>query len=185
MAENGTVALTRDQILKLLPHGSIAMLVQGAIVTVEDDGGKISVTARMATWPMREAGIEEAHFPTKPVVRGTDILEALFQAAAMCFHEELGERLAYPGSVDNLRWRRKCHPDERIDLCAEVTRRRGDVFRFKIEALVGDEVACSGEFTGVLDKKPPVEAPAQTEPAAPPSVHISAGVPGLAAPSIG
>lgn len=86
------------------------------------------------------------HFPTKPVMPGVLILEALAQASALLAFktfnlEDTAETLFYFTSVDGARFRKPVIPGDQLYLDVYFERARANMFKSKAQALVGDELA--------------------------------------------
>jgi 3-hydroxyacyl-[acyl-carrier-protein] dehydratase len=53
-------------------------------------------------------------------------------------------------SLDNCRFRHPVRPGDLLRMPVEVVRARGDVFKFRGKALVGDKVAAEAEFAAMV-----------------------------------
>src|ERR1041385_7802290 len=90
----------------------------------------------------------QGHFPDYPVMPGVLIMEALAQTGAILMSKSLdvdvGGKAIFFMSLDNCRFRAPVRPGDIVRLNVEVVRHRGDIFKFKGEAKVGDKVAAEG-----------------------------------------
>ena len=96
----------------------------------------------------------QGHFPDYPVMPGVLIVEAMAQTGAILMSKTLnvdvGGKAIFFMSVDNGRFRAPVRPGDVLKLHVEVTRSRGDIFKFKGAARVGDKVAAEGEFAAMV-----------------------------------
>ena len=96
----------------------------------------------------------QGHFPGYPVMPGVLIVEALAQTGAVLMSKSLevdtaGKTILFM-SVDNCRFRQPVRPGDVIRMHVEVLRARGDVFKFRGRALVGEKVAAEAEFAAMV-----------------------------------
>ncbi|WP_411288179.1 3-hydroxyacyl-ACP dehydratase FabZ [Phenylobacterium sp.] len=96
----------------------------------------------------------QGHFPTYPVMPGVLIVEALAQTGAVLMSKSLdvdvaGKTILFI-SLDNCRFRLPVRPGDVIRMPVEVLRARGDIFKFRGRALVGDKVAAEAEFAAMV-----------------------------------
>jgi 3-hydroxyacyl-[acyl-carrier-protein] dehydratase len=100
----------------------------------------------------------QGHFPGYPVMPGVLIVEALAQTGAVLMSKSLdvdvaGKTILFI-SVDNCRFRQPVRPGDVIRMHVEVLRARGDVFKFRGRALVGEKVAAEAEFAAMVVETP-------------------------------
>jgi len=96
----------------------------------------------------------QGHFPGYPVMPGVLIVEALAQTGAVLMSKSLdvdvaGKTILFM-SLDNCRFRHPVRPGDLMRMPVEVVRARGDVFKFRGKALVGDKVAAEAEFAAMV-----------------------------------
>lgn len=96
----------------------------------------------------------QGHFPSYPVMPGVLIVEALAQTGAVLMSKSLdvdvaGKTILFM-SLDNCRFRLPVRPGDVIRMPVEVLRARGDIFKFRGRALVGDKVAAEAEFAAMV-----------------------------------
>jgi len=133
------------QILKLLPHRYPFLLVDRV---VELDRGKRIQALKNVT--INEPFFT-GHFPTRPVMPGVLILEALAQAAGLLSFDMMGEapgddKVFYFVGIDGARFKRPVEPGDQLMLDVELDRIKGGIYKFKGVARVGDSVACEAEI---------------------------------------
>jgi len=96
----------------------------------------------------------QGHFPGYPVMPGVLIVEALAQSGAVLMSKSLDVDVAGKAiffiSLDNCRFRSPVRPGDVIRLHVQVLRARGDLFKFKGVAKVGDKVAAEAEFAAMV-----------------------------------
>ncbi|MEI9963547.1 MAG: 3-hydroxyacyl-ACP dehydratase FabZ [Caulobacteraceae bacterium] len=96
----------------------------------------------------------QGHFPGNPVMPGVLIVEALAQTGAVLMSKTLnadvtGKTILFI-SLDNCRFRNPVRPGDVLRMPVEVLRSRGDVFKFRGRALVGEKVAAEAEFAAMV-----------------------------------
>ena len=98
------------------------------------------------------------HFPDYPVMPGVLIVEALAQTGAVLMSKSLDVDVAgktiFFVSLDNCRFRQPVRPGAVLRLNVEVLRARGDLFKFRGKAMVGEKVAAEAEFAAMLVETP-------------------------------
>jgi 3-hydroxyacyl-[acyl-carrier-protein] dehydratase len=96
----------------------------------------------------------QGHFPGYPVMPGVLIVEAMAQSGAVLMSKSLevdvGGKAIFFMSLDNCRFRAPVRPGDVLRLNVEVLRARGDVFKFRGKATVGDKVAAEAEFAAMV-----------------------------------
>jgi 3-hydroxyacyl-[acyl-carrier-protein] dehydratase len=100
----------------------------------------------------------QGHFPGYPVMPGVLIVEALAQSGAVLMSKSLdvdvrGKTIFFV-SVDNCRFRNPVRPGDVLRLCVEVVRARGDLFKFRGQAKVGEKIAAEAEFAAMVVETP-------------------------------
>jgi 3-hydroxyacyl-[acyl-carrier-protein] dehydratase len=96
----------------------------------------------------------QGHFPQYPVMPGVLIVESLAQTGAVLMSKSLDVDVAGKAiffiSLDNCRFRSPVRPGDVLRLHVEVIRSRGDLFKFRGVAKVGDKVAAEAEFAAMV-----------------------------------
>ncbi len=92
----------------------------------------------------------QGHFPTRPVMPGVLIIEALAQTGGILVYKSLGPELAgritYIMGMDKIKFRHPVVPGDRLDLKMTVIRLGTKYWKLRGEALVGEQKAAEGEF---------------------------------------
>ena len=103
----------------------------------------------------------QGHFPEHPIMPGVLIVEALAQTAGALVLKTLtvqnnGEKpgnMVYFMSIDEAKFRRPVVPGDVLHLKVAKDRSRGQIWKFKGEAWVGDELATEATFTAMITSK--------------------------------
>jgi 3-hydroxyacyl-[acyl-carrier-protein] dehydratase len=137
-----------DEIKKYLPHRYPFLLVDRILEVVP---GK-SLTA------IKNVTVNEpffnGHFPEGPIMPGVLIIEALAQASGILIFKTDNSMPApdnwfFLGGVDNARFKRVVRPGDQLRLEIQILRARRDLWKFKCEASVDGQLACSAEILNV------------------------------------
>lgn len=148
----GQVVIEMAEILRRIPHRFPFLLVDRA----EDYQSHQSITG------IKCVTVNEpffaGHFPGNPVMPGVLIIEAIAQSGAVLMSKSLNADVSgktiFFASVDNCRFRHPVRPGDVLKMPVEVVRARGDLFKFKGRALVGDKLAAEVEFTAMVVETP-------------------------------
>lgn len=100
----------------------------------------------------------QGHFPSKPVMPGVLIIESMAQTAAVLVVASLGPaaegKLVYFMTVDEARFRKPVMPGDVLHIHVDKQRSRGNVWKFRGEAKVGDVLAAEAIFSAmILDER--------------------------------
>ena len=92
------------------------------------------------------------HFPQEPVMPGVLIVEALAQtgAVAILSLEENKGKTAYFGGMNNVKFKKKVVPGDRLRLECKIIKRKGPVGIGSAVATVDGKVAVSAELTFMI-----------------------------------
>ena len=134
--------LDREQIKSIIPHRDPFLLVD-RIESCEPGVsaiGYLDVTNDMFWVP--------GHFPDYAVMPGALIVEACAQVGAVALLSLPGNagRIALFAGIDKVRFKRQVRPGDTLRLECAITKLRGPIGFGTARALVGDELACSGEL---------------------------------------
>ncbi len=99
----------------------------------------------------------QGHFPGKPVMPGVLLIESMAQTAAVLVVESLGDdafgKLVYFMTIANARFRRPVVPGDQIQVHVAKQRKKRNVWKFKGECRVEDQIAAEATFSAmILDK---------------------------------
>ena len=140
-----------DLIQRILPHRYPFLLVDKV---VDIDGDTSATGIKNVTYNEPHF---QGHFPGAPIMPGVTIVEAMAQTAAVLVgvHLELADKdfLIYFMNIDNCKFRRKVVPGDVLKLHVTTKRGGGKIWKFEGRAEVEGELACTAEFTAMLDLK--------------------------------
>ena len=97
----------------------------------------------------------QGHFPTKPIMPGVTVIEAMAQTAAVLVSYTLDlvdkNPLVYFMTMDKCRFRNMVVPGDVLELHVTVLRGRGKIWKFWGEGKVGGKIAAEAEFSAMID----------------------------------
>lgn len=136
------------EVMKYLPHRYPFLLVDGVTECVD---GQSIVAFKNIT---HNEPFFQGHFPGLPVMPGVLMVEALAQASGILMYKTMGrypseKDIFYLAGIDNTRFKRNVVPGDQLKLSVEVIRKRETLWKFKGEATVNGELACSSEFMNI------------------------------------
>lgn len=138
-------------IQRIIPHRYPFLLVDKVI---DIDGYQSAVGIKNVT--MNEPHFQ-GHFPSKPIMPGVTIIEALAQTSAVMVGVAMDmvdkDFLVYFMGIDNAKFRRMVVPGDVVRLAVETTRGKpgGKVWKFRGVATVDGEMAAECDFTAMMD----------------------------------
>lgn len=140
------------EILKRIPHRYPMLLVDRA----EDYRPHESIIG-IKSVTMNEPFFI-GHFPGNPVMPGVLIIEAMAQTGAVLMSKSLDADVSGKTimivSMDETRFRHPVRPGDQMRLHVEVVRHRGDLFKFRGKAMVGDILAAQADFAAMVVHSP-------------------------------
>jgi 3-hydroxyacyl-[acyl-carrier-protein] dehydratase len=94
------------------------------------------------------------HFPSRPVMPGVLIVEAMAQtgAVAVLAEDENRGRIAFFAGIDDCRFKRVVEPGDVLMLTCEIEQVRGPIGRGKATAHVGSELAARATLTFAVER---------------------------------
>lgn len=139
------------EVLKYLPHRYPFLLIDR--VTGYEDGKRLTAIKNVSY----NEPFFQGHFPIKPLFPGVLIVEAMAQATAILSFRAQG---GYPAEgelyllvgIDNTRFRRQVVPGDQLVIDVEIVRGKRGFWRYRCEARVDGELACSADLMGALKK---------------------------------
>jgi 3-hydroxyacyl-[acyl-carrier-protein] dehydratase len=139
------------RILKLLPHRYPILLVD-RVLSFEKDKRIQALKNVTINEPFFQG-----HFPSRPVMPGVLMLEALAQSAALLSFESADtepseDTVVYFVGIDGARFKRVVEPGDQLLLNAEIERVRGGIYKYKAWATVGQDVAVEAELMCAMRK---------------------------------
>jgi 3-hydroxyacyl-[acyl-carrier-protein] dehydratase len=137
-----------QRIMQMIPHRYPMLMIDRVcdIVPNTSATGIKNVTINEPFFP--------GHFPTRPVMPGVLIVEAMAQTAAVLVVHSLGAaaegKLVYFMSVDGARFRRPVVPGDTVRIPVSILQHRRNVWRFEGEAWVDDQRCSEATFAAML-----------------------------------
>jgi beta-hydroxyacyl-ACP dehydratase FabZ len=148
------VTLDIRRIQEVLPHRYPFLLID-RIVEVEPRERIVGIKNVTMNEPFFQG-----HFPGNPVMPGVLILEAMGQAAAVLFLDEMDAlkgRFVYFAGADKVRFRRPVVPGDQLRCEVEVLRVRSKSCQVFARATVDGELAAEATLFSVLVEVPEVD----------------------------
>lgn len=143
-----TIRLDVNEIKECLPHRYPMLMIDRVedLVLGESAIGIKNVTANEPFF--------QGHFPSKPIMPGVFIVEALGQTAGVVVSKtmslEKSGGLVYFMSMDGVRFRKLVEPGDTLHLHVQKDRSRGNVWRFKGKAFVNEALVAEAIFTAMI-----------------------------------
>ncbi|MFN8720184.1 MAG: 3-hydroxyacyl-ACP dehydratase FabZ [Rhodospirillales bacterium] len=147
--ERPTVAeIDITRVMQMIPHRYPMLMIDRVIDIVPD----VRATG------VKNISINEqyfqGHFPQRPVMPGVLIIESMAQTAAVLVVQTLGSaaegKLVYFMTVDDARFRRPLTPGDTAYIHVVKQRKRGNVWKFRGEAKVGDTLCAEATFSAMI-----------------------------------
>ncbi len=139
------------KILKKLPHRYPILLVDRVL--------ELEVGQRIKA--LKNVTINEpfftGHFPSRPVMPGVLMLEALAQTAALLSFETMGQEpdddtVVYFVGIDGARFKRVVEPGDQLILEATIERAKAGIYKYRTRASVDGETAVEAELMCTMRK---------------------------------
>ena len=97
------------------------------------------------------------HFPSRPVMPGVLMLEALAQAAALLSFESMGtepgdDTVVYFVGIDGARFKRPVGPGDQLILEARIDRAKAGIYKYKTRASVDGHTVVEAELMCTMRK---------------------------------
>lgn len=150
MTSNSTddIVLDIEKIISMLPHRYPILLIDRVVDFVADE--KI-VALKNVTFNEPHF---QGHFPSKPIMPGVLIVEAIAQASALFVMHTLGEdaqgKLVYFMSIENAKFRRPVTPGDSVYFHVKKLQNRGSVWKFYGEAQVNGKKVAEATVSAML-----------------------------------
>lgn len=151
MAEQ-TSLLSMDiqEIMSLIPHRYPMLLIDRMEEIVVGQSAVGIKNICMNEWYF------QGHFPSKPILPGVLIIEAIAQTAAALVMKSqyLEDKLVYFMSVEEAKFRKPVVPGDTLRLKVTKERNRGPVWKFKGEAFVEGALVAESIFSAMVADAP-------------------------------
>jgi 3-hydroxyacyl-[acyl-carrier-protein] dehydratase len=147
-AETPAVQIDVQRIMEMIPHRYPFLMIDKIIDAVANERAtgikNVSINERYF----------QGHFPTRPVMPGVLIIEAMAQTAAVLVVHTLGPasegKLVYFMTIDSARFRRPVVPGDCLYVHVTKQRHRGNVWKFEGRAEVGGQLAAEAVFAAMI-----------------------------------
>ena len=147
-ADEQSAQIDIQRIMEMIPHRHPFLMIDKVI----------DVVANEQATGIKNVSINEhyfqGHFPTRPVMPGVLIIEAMAQTAAVLVVHTLGPqaegKLVYFMSVDNARFRRPVFPGDVLHVHVMKQRHRANVWKFEGRAEVGGQLMAEAIFAAMI-----------------------------------
>ncbi|MAG97653.1 MAG: 3-hydroxyacyl-[acyl-carrier-protein] dehydratase FabZ [Rhodospirillaceae bacterium] len=136
------------RVLAMIPHRYPMLMVDRVVDLVTDKSatGIKNVTANEPYF--------QGHFPSRPVMPGVMIVEAMAQTAAVLVVHTLGDqtegKLVYFMSIDKARFRKPVEPGDTMRIHVTREHHRGNVWKFSAQAKVEGELVAEASCTAMI-----------------------------------
>lgn len=136
------------RIMKLLPHRYPFLLIDKM---VDMDGEESGTAVKNVT--INEPFFQ-GHFPSKPVMPGVLLVEAMAQAAGALVLNHLGDahagKLVFFMSIDKARFRKPVLPGDVVHFHVKLSNKRAPVWKYWAEAHVDGKKVAEAEIGAML-----------------------------------
>jgi 3-hydroxyacyl-[acyl-carrier-protein] dehydratase len=100
----------------------------------------------------------QGHFPTRPIMPGVLLVEAMAQAAGVLAVESLGlagsGKLVYFMAIEGAKFRKPVEPGVLLRIEVELVQDRGKICKFAGRASVDGQLAAEANFTAMIADPP-------------------------------
>ena len=146
MSEVGELDVMR--IMEMIPHRAPILMIERVrdLVLNESAVGIKNVSINEPYF----AG----HFPTRPIMPGVMIVEAMAQTSAVLVVHSLGPeaegKLVYFMTIDEARFRKPVVPGDQVHIHVQKQRSRGNVWKFTGQAKVNGVVCAEATYSAMI-----------------------------------
>jgi len=153
MSEGAAIGpLDIKRVMAALPH-RYPMLLVDRVESLDPDKGIVAIKAVTIN-----ESFFQGHFPTRPIMPGVLIVEALAQAAGVLAVEALGlagtGKLVYFMAIEGAKFRAPVEPGVLLRLEVEFVQKRSSVCKFAGRASVDGKLAAEANFTAMIADSP-------------------------------
>lgn len=138
----GLTEFNANDIMKILPHRYPFLLIDRVIQT---EKGKKAVGIKNVTM---NDNFFQGHFPSKPVMPGVLMVEAMAQTAGVIIwtNEERRDKLAFFLSADNVKFRKVVVPGDQLLMEVEIIKDRARFVQIRGVAKVNNEIVAEADL---------------------------------------
>ena len=144
----GDTIIDIEKIVEMIPHRYPFLMIDRVtdLVPEESAVGHKNVTINEPHF--------QGHFPSKPIMPGVLIVEAMAQTSAVLVVHTLGGdtegKLVYFMSVENAKFRRPVQPGDVLKIYVNTKQHRKAVWKFDGVAKVDGQVVAEATFTAMI-----------------------------------
>jgi 3-hydroxyacyl-[acyl-carrier-protein] dehydratase len=136
------------RIMEMIPHRYPFLMID-RVVEVKPNVSAVGIKNVTINEPFFRG-----HFPSRPVMPGVLIIEAMAQTAAVLVVQTLGPvaegKLVYFMSVENARFRKPVFPGDQLRVQVVKERSRGNVWKFNGEARVAGTLMAEATYAAMI-----------------------------------
>jgi len=147
-ADGGGSTVDILQIMGAIPHRYPFLMIDRMVDVVK---GQSAIGIKNVT--VNEPFFQ-GHFPSKPVMPGVLIIEAMAQTAAALVVITLGDafegKLVYFMTIENAKFRRPVGPGDQLRIHVEKERQRGNVYKFRGIARVDGVSVAEATYSAMI-----------------------------------
>jgi 3-hydroxyacyl-[acyl-carrier-protein] dehydratase len=142
------IEIDRQRIMEMIPHRDPFLMIDKVVDVVANERAIGVKNVSPDEYYFR------GHFPTRPVMPGVLIIEAMAQTAAVLVVHTLGPesegKLVYFMSVDKAKFRRPVVPDETLHIHVVKQQHHRNVWKFEGEARVNGQLCAEAVFAAMI-----------------------------------
>jgi 3-hydroxyacyl-[acyl-carrier-protein] dehydratase len=136
------------RIMEVLPHRYPFLLID-KIIEMDGDDSCIGIKNVTINEPHFTG-----HFPSRPVMPGVLLIEAMAQTAgALCVHakgKDSPPQLVYFMTIDKAKFRKPVVPGDQVKFHVKKIRQRATIWKFDAVAMVDDAKVAEAEISAML-----------------------------------
>ncbi len=139
-----------NEIMSIIPHRYPFLLID-RVMEIELNKSIVGIKNVTANEPQFTG-----HFPTRPVMPGVLIIEAMAQLSAVLVAKSMKsteDKEVFFMSIDESKFRKVVEPGDTLTMYAEIIQNRGPVWKFKARSEVDGKIAAEGVFTAMVKNK--------------------------------
>lgn len=140
-----------NEVMQMLPHRYPFLMVDKVVDIVPDESA-VGIKCVSVAEPHFQG-----HFPSRPIMPGVLIIEAMAQTSAVLVVRTLGEeamgKLVYFMSIESARFRKPVVPGDVLRLHVSKKQNRGPVWKFEGKATVNDVLVADASFAAMIVDK--------------------------------
>ncbi|WP_341748314.1 3-hydroxyacyl-ACP dehydratase FabZ [Candidatus Tisiphia endosymbiont of Dascillus cervinus] len=95
------------------------------------------------------------HFPTKPVMPGVLIIEAMAQLSAILVAKSMDfkDKDVFFMTIEEAKFRKVVEPGDTLHIYAKIEQNRGSVWKFSSNSKVNDHIVAESKFTAMVKNR--------------------------------